>query len=214
MVAVPRNRLILRQIVLSLGALFACLAAWVGVGVLTGSGSPTLMAVAVLPMVAGLVVPVMVWFTGEDRLDRRPAWFAVIGVVTLLFAVAASVGVSATYLELAGRRVPVVVTAGDDVSREGYQLVAVEAAATGEDLGEVLFFAERDIRAGDRMVAVIDPLGWFPPDIGQPSPVLQRYVYGLVAAGTVLLAAVTALRIRRDLRRYDFTGSRRPRRKQ
>jgi hypothetical protein len=212
MVAVPRNRLIVRQISLSLGALFVCLSAWAGVGVLTGSGSTALMAVAVLPMLAGLVVPVMVWFAGEDRRDRRPGWFAAIGVVTLLFAVAASVGVSATYLELAGRRVPVVVTAGDGVSREGYQLVAVEAAATGEDLGEVLFFAERDIRAGDRMIAVLDPLGWFPPDTGQPSPGLQRYVYGLAAVGTLLLAGLTALRIRRDLRRYDFTGSRRPRR--
>jgi hypothetical protein len=212
MVAVPRNRLILRQMSLSLGALFACLSAWVGVGVLTGSGSTTLMTVAVLPMVAGLVVPVLVWFAGEDPRDRRPAWFAAIGAVTLLFAVATSAGVSATYLDLAGRRVPVVVTAGDDVSRDGYQLVVVESAATGEEMGEVLLFADRTIRAGDRTVAVIDPLGWFPPDTGRPAPALQRSTYALAAAGAALLAALTAVRIRRDLRRYDFTGSRRPRR--
>jgi hypothetical protein len=210
MLAVPRNRLILRQICLSLGALLACLTAWVAVAALTGSGSTVLMFVAVLPMVAGLVVPVMVWFAGEDRLDRRPGWFTGIGVVTLLFAVAVGVGVSATYLDLAGRRVPVVVTAGDGVSRQGHQLVVVETAATGEDLGEVLFFADRDIRAGDRMVAVLDPLGWFPPEVGQPSPALHRCTYALAAAGALLLTVLTALRIRRDLRRYDFTGSRRP----
>ncbi|MEU8661172.1 hypothetical protein [Actinoplanes philippinensis] len=206
----PRNRLIQRQVLLSLAALSVCLSGWVTAGVLTGSGSTVLMFVAVAPMVAGLVVPLLVWFAGEDRLDRRPVWYAGIGVVTLLFAVAAGMGTPATYLDVAGRRVPVVVTAGDDAARDGYQLVVAETAAGGEDLGELLVFADHDLRAGDRLVAVIDPLGWFPPDAGQPSPVLLRWTYGLAAAAAVLLAALTGLRVRRDLNRYDFTGSRRP----
>jgi hypothetical protein len=207
---VPRNRLILRQLSLSLAALFTCLAAWGTAAVLAGSGSTTLLVVAVLPMLAGLVAPVLVWFAGEDRLDRGAGWYTAIGVVTLLFAAAAGSGVPATYLNLAGQRVPVVVTAADKASADGYQRVAVSAAASGEDLGEVLLFAEHHLRAGDRMVTVVDPLGWFPPGAGQPPPMVLRSAYGLAAAGVVLLAASTALRIRRDLHRYDFTGSRRP----
>ncbi|MEU4163659.1 hypothetical protein [Actinoplanes sp. NPDC026670] len=207
----PRNRLILRQISLSAGALAICLSAWGVAGFLAGSGSPVLTVVAVAPMLAGLIVPVLVWFVGEDPRDRRGGWFVAIGVVTLLFAVAAGAGVSGAYLELAGDRVPVVVTAGDDVSGDGYQLVEVSAASTGEDLGEVLFFADRDLRAGDRLVAVFDPLGWFPPATGQPSPARSRSTYALATVAALLLTALTALRIRRDVNRYDFTGSRRPR---
>jgi hypothetical protein len=211
MMPVPRNRLILRQILLSVGSLSVCLSAWVLVGVLAGSGSRWLVVVSVVPMLAGLLLPVMVWFAGEDRRDRGVGWFAAIGLVTVLFAVTASLGVPAGYLELAGRRVPVVVTAGDGLSRDGYQLVAVETASTGEELGEVLFFADRDIRAGDRLVAMVDPLGWFPPDTAQPSPDLERTTDILAVAGSALLTVLTAMRVRRDLHRYDFTGSRRPR---
>ncbi|WP_433797026.1 hypothetical protein [Actinoplanes sp. CA-252034] len=206
----PRNRLILRQVLLSLAAMFVCLSAWVTVGVLTGPGSTALTITAVPAMLLGLIAPVLLWFAGEDPLDRRPVWFTGISVVTLLFAIAASAGVASAYLDVAGRRVPVVVTAGDDTAHEGYQLVVARTTADGEDLGEVLVFADRDVRAGDRMVALIDPLGWFPPNAGQPSPQLLRYTYGLAAAGSMLLAVLTTLRIRRDLRRYDFTGSRRP----
>ncbi|BEL04912.1 hypothetical protein Q0Z83_031030 [Actinoplanes sichuanensis] len=206
----PRNRLILRQISLSVGSLSICLSAWAAAGFLAGAGSTVLTVLAVVPMLAGLIVPVLVWFLGEDPRDRHGGWFVAIGAVTLLFAVAAGAGVTGAYLELAGDRVPVVVTAGDDVSGDGYQLVEVAAAATGEDLGEVLFFADRDLRAGDRMVAVFDPLGWFPPATARPSPPRLRYTYALTLTGAVLLTALTAARIRRDLNRYDFTGSRRP----
>ncbi|MFC4068499.1 hypothetical protein [Actinoplanes subglobosus] len=208
----PRNRLILRQILLSASSLFVCLSAWVLVGVLAGSGSRALIALSVVPMLAGLLLPVTVWFAGEDPRDRGAGWFAAIGLVTLLFAVAASFGVSATYLELAGHRVPVVVTAGDGAARDGYQLVAVRAVSTGEELGEVLFFAERDLRAGDRLVAMVDPLGWFPPGTAQPSPGRQRATETLAVAGSAMLVVLTAARVRRDLHRYDFTGSRRPQR--
>lgn len=206
----PRNRLVLRQITLSAGVLLACLPAWAVAGLLLGTGSAVLTVVAVVPMLAGLVVPVMVWFVGEDPLDRSGGWFVTITTVTIMFAVAVGAGVPGTYLELAGRRVPVVVTAGDDAAGDGYQFVEVTATDTGERLGRVRFFAGQDVRAGDRLVVVFDPLGRLPPGTGRPAPDRSGALHGLAAAGMLLLITSTVLRIRRDLRRYDFTGSRRP----
>jgi hypothetical protein len=155
---VPRNRLIRRQLALSLATLLVCLLCWGTTGVLAASGSTVAVALAGLPILAGAPAPIVLWFRGEDELDVIARWIAPITVAAALLAVAAVIAAPAAYLTVAG--------------------------------------------AG--------ALDGFAPGAAAPEPRLQRLAVLTAAAGLTLLAVLTALRVRRDLRRYDLTGSRRP----
>ncbi|MEU4620537.1 hypothetical protein AB0G04_11240 [Actinoplanes sp. NPDC023801] len=154
----PRNRLIRRQLTLSLATLLVCLLTFGTTGLLATSGSAVLTAAAGLPMLIGVPAPILLWFRGEDELDVTARWITPVTAATALLAVAAAIGIPAA-----------------------------------QQLGT----------AGD-------PLGWFPPGTPPPAPRLQRLALLTGAAGLTILAAATASRVRRDLRRYDLTGSRRP----
>jgi hypothetical protein len=156
MCGVPRNRLIRRQVALSLATLLVCLLAWGATGLLAGSGSHLTAALAGLPMIVGVPAPILCWFRGEDILDVTAGWIAPLTAATALLAVSVLLGMPAA----------------GDLAR--------------------------------------DPLGWFAAVAAPSTPGGQRLAVVTGAAGLALLGLLTALRVRRDLRRYDLTGSRRP----
>ncbi|PRX22665.1 hypothetical protein CLV67_104193 [Actinoplanes italicus] len=158
MIGVPRNRLIRRQLALSLATLLVCLLTWGTTGMLAASGSVVAVTLAGLPMLLGIPAPILLWFRGEDELDVTARWITPIVAAAALLAVAATIAAPAAY----------------------------------------------------HLSAAGDTLGWFAPGTTAPPPRLQRLALLTAAAGLTLLALVTALRVRRDLRRYDLTGSRRP----
>jgi hypothetical protein len=196
--AVPRNRLIRRQVALTLATLLACLLPWSATGMLAGSGSPLTAATAALPVLIGAPAPIMLWFTGEDDLDITTTWITPVTVATLLLAVAATIGAPTAYLTTVTDRTPVTVTAvdGPHITTTPHQPTHVPAG--------------HDIHPGDQLEIIHDPLGWFPPTATTPPPHRQRLAWLAGLTGLTLLAVVTALRVRRDLLRYDLTGSRRP----
>jgi hypothetical protein len=195
---VPRNRLIRRQLALSLATLLVCLLAWAATSMLAGSGSYPLVALAGLPMLAGVPAPILLWFRGEDELDVTARWIAPLTAATVLLAVSALLGTPGAYLTASGGRATATVTAAG-----GRGVTTAEQEVPRHRPGH-------HIGAGDHAEVVRDPLGWFPPGTAAPAPGRQRLAVVTGAAGLALLAGLTALRVRRDLRRYDLTGSRRP----
>jgi hypothetical protein len=212
---VTASWVIVRQILLTLGVLLALgvLAALSG-ALFDVEGWKRVVAVTAL-MLVSLYAPIAVWFIGEDSLDVDGQWIAPLTIVSVCLTFMLPLGMSLTYLNTFGDRVAVVVTedvyASFEHGPKDLQTVRVSTVTSGEDLGELQYYDDRDLRAGDRLEALVDPAGWYSPDAGEPLDSRLRYLgYGFGGTGFGLLALLTVLRTVRDLRRVRLTGSRAP----
>jgi hypothetical protein len=199
-----RTRVILRPVALCFGALLVCLLPAAVAGMLYGRDEDLmLMAGPILWMFAVLGVPI-VWFSGED--DESAKWAVPLVIAALALVAPVTAETSSVYLRVFGDGVPVQVSVESAGRFGGGQQVGVTDLATGQDLGELDYEVVRDLRVGDRLVALRDPLGWLPLSSGRS---LNQTVFGYrtAAFGLALLVLLTALRIRRDLQLFARTGS-------
>ncbi|WP_405095764.1 hypothetical protein [Micromonospora sp. NBC_01412] len=207
----PRTRLVVRQILLTLGSLLTCFVAGGAAGALYSRGLNLIVVVlSTVFILLGLFGMGMVWFIGEDQMDVEPQWIVPMTIASICLLAVAPIGVGLAYLEVFGERVAVVITEdGSGESTPGtYQAVRVATVASGEDVGEMAYKSEHDLQVGDRLEALVDPRGWFLPDTMQSYPPLRNLGYGFTGTGLGLLLLMTVLRTRRDLRRYRLTGTR------
>ncbi|MEU8236537.1 hypothetical protein AB0C12_43690 [Actinoplanes sp. NPDC048967] len=208
----PRTWIVLRQLLLTFGALLCALVPYGSLGFILGNVSGWLALLAVIPIAVGFYGLVGIWFIGEDSLDVEPPWIipmTIVGICLLFFLPAA---VPLTYLHLTGDRVTAVVTEEDSgvYGIPKIQKIRAVDPMTGADLGEIDYEPPEVEKPGDRFDLLVDPRGWVAPDSARLESPLPELGYGFGGTAFGLLALLTGLRIGRDLRRYGRTGSRLP----
>jgi hypothetical protein len=209
---VPRTWIVLRQLLLTFGALLCALVTYGSLGFLFGNFSGWLLLLAVIPIAVGFYGLVGIWFIGEDSLDVEPPWiipFTIVGICLFFFLPAA---VPLTYLHLTGDRVTAVVTEEDSgvFGRPKIEKIRAVDPMTGADLGEIDYEPPGVEKPGDRFDILVDARGWVAPDSARLESPLPELGYGFGGTAFGVLALLTGLRIGRDVRRYRRTGSRLP----
>jgi hypothetical protein len=209
---VPRTWIVLRQLLLTIGALLCALVTYGSLGFILGNVSGWLSMLAVIPIAVGFYGLIGIWFIGEDSLDAEPPWiipFALVGICLLCFL---PVAVPLTYLHLTGDRATAVVTEEDNpvFGRPKIEKIRAVDPVTGADLGEIDYEPPGVEKPGDRFDILVDPRGWVAPDSARLDSPLPELGYGFGGTAFGVLALLTGLRISRDLRRYRRTGSRLP----